>query len=397
MRIALGVVFLLHGFFHLLGVVSCFGLVELPQLSGTTLVELGPTGQHLLGGAWLVGAILMLCAGVQLLQRRHGWWATAVVALAVSQLLIVFVWHDAKAGTLVNAALVLGVVIGWGPSRFSRETAREVRILSAGLSAELAERVRPEELDALPKPVARWLARAGVVGRPRVRTVVLRQRGQLRAAIDQPFADATAEQYINVETPGFVWSVETSMKHAPVLGRDAYLRGRGRMLISIGGLSSVIDATGAAIDHDTLLRFLAELVWCPSGALSPYVQWRALDDRSAEATMSYRGVAASAVFSFDEHGRVATITSRRYLGNGTAAKLETWTVQMTRWQTRHGVEVPTRGAVAWVLGGERFETYRWEITKLEYDVIPRSAAADVQRNLWPAWTAVALTGSRGWH
>ena len=67
--------------------------------------------------------------------------------------------------------------------------------------------------------------------------------------------------------------------------------------------------------------------------------------------MSYRGVAASAVFSFDEQGRVVTITSRRYLGNGTAAKLETWTVQMTRWQTRHGVVVPTSGAVAWAIWG----------------------------------------------
>lgn len=396
MRIALGVVFLLHGLVHLIGAAVGLGLVALPQLSSLSLVPLGATGQHLLGGLWLVAALLTLCAGAQVLGRRAGWWTTAVVALGVSQLVVGFGWHDAKAGTLVNLALAAAVLTGWGPSRFARETAREVKSMMIGLSPEPLARVRAEELDALPRPVARWLEHSAVVGRPRARTVLLRQRGQLRAGIDQPFAAATAEQHTNLETPGFVWSVDSSRKRVPVLGRDAYLRGRGRVLVRMGGLSKVVDATGATVDHDSLLRFLAELVWSPSAALAPYVQWSGIDERSAEATMTFRGVTASAVFAFHEEGRVASVTARRYLGDGAEAKLELWTMQMTRWQSRQGVEVPTRGVVAWLLGGERFETYRWEVTRLEYDVAPRLSAAEVQRRLWPAWTAVALTGSRGW-
>lgn len=393
MRIALGGVFLLHGVLHLLGFATAFGLVELPQITGHTLLDVSAGWSQPIGALWLVAAMVLVCAGAQLMAGMASWWTVGIWGLAISQALIVYAWPDAKAGTMINLALLVGVIAGWGPSRFTRVTASEVRTLLAGVASEPAPKIAAEELASLPRPVARWLTRAGIVDRPRVRTVQLSQHGQLRAALDQPFCVARAEQHINLESPGFVWEVQTKMKHVPVTGRDAYLRGRGRMLVCVGGLSTVVDATGDAIDHDTLLRFLGELVWCPSGALAPYVQWRALDDSSAEATMSYRGVEASARFAFDSEDRVTSITARRYLGSGTEAKLETWVVNATQWQRRHGIEVPCRGSVAWILGGERFETYRWEITKLEYDVRPRSVAALAHRR-WPAWTAVALSAPR---
>jgi hypothetical protein len=400
MRIVLGGFFLLHGVLHLLGFAEAFGLVDLPQLTGETLIHLGPAWQQPIGVLWLLAAVVLVGAGAQLLARNAGWWMVGVCGLALSQLLICYAWHDAKAGTLINLALGFGVIVGWGPSRFARETAAEVRTLLSGVASAPADQVTDDELASLPAPVARWLRRAGVVGRPRVRTMVLRQRGQLRAAIDEPFFPAHAEQHINLESPGFVWAVDTMMKHLPVTGRDAYLRGHGRMLVSVGGLSTVVDATGPSIDHDTLLRFLGELVWCPSAALAPYVQWHAIEpaaeatataEAAAEATMSYRGITASARFTFDAEGRVTTVSARRYLGSGTAARLETWVVKATQWQLRHGVEIPSHGSVAWLLGGERFETYRWEITKLEYDMRPRASTAAETRRVWPAWTAVAMS------
>jgi Family of unknown function (DUF6544) len=67
-----------------------------------------------------------------------------------------------------------------------------------------------------------------------------------------------------------------------------------------------------AIDQGAELRFLAEIVWLPSAALSPYVEWEAIDVTSAKATMRHRGVPVSAVFYFDERGRFSRLTADRY-------------------------------------------------------------------------------------
>jgi hypothetical protein len=40
----------------------------------------------------------------------------------------------------------------------------------------------------------------------------------------------------------------------------------------------------------------------PVAALSDYVTWEAIDDRSARATMRYGGVTASPVSTFDDAG-----------------------------------------------------------------------------------------------
>jgi hypothetical protein len=225
--------------------------------------------------------------------------------------------------------------------------------------------VTAADVAALPSPVSRWLWRAGVVGRPRVRTARLRQRGELRSGLDQPFAPASAEQYVTVDPPGFVWTVRLTMKGLPVRGRDAYLEGHGRMLITVGGLVPIVDARGAAIDQGSLLRFLGEMVWYPSAALAPYLRWHPVDDRTAEVTMSHRGVTASGRLTIDDAGRVVRFDARRYLGTGVDARLEDWTVPMTAWARFDGVEVPVRGSVTWELASGPFEYYRWELISLD--------------------------------
>jgi hypothetical protein len=140
------------------------------------------------------------------------------------------------------------------------------------------------------------------------------------------------------------------------------------MLIKAASLVSVVDATGPKIDQGTLLRFLAEIIWFPSAALSPHITWQAVDRTSARATMSYGDVSASALFAFDERGRCSGLHAKRYMGSGDAATLEEWVGTTTDWRVVRGVEIPVRGEVVWKLEAGDFSYYRWEIDDVEYDV-----------------------------
>lgn len=366
MKLVLVAVLVIHGLIHLLGFVKGFGLAEVSQLRGETLVQLGPSWQRPLAAAWLLGGALVVTAAVMLALGAGGWWRVGLAALVLSQALVIYAWPDAKAGTLANVVLAVAVLLGWADARFERVTDGAVRRLYASLPAT-APTVTAAEVTTLPPPVARWLDRAGVVGRARARAVRLRQEGGLRTGADQPFLDATAEQYFAVDEPGFVWSVRLRMKGLPIAGRDAYLGGHGHMLIAAGALWPIVDATGDKIDQGSLLRFLGEIIWFPSAAVAPYLRWEAIDERTAKVTMTHASVTASARFTFDEQGRVTAFAARRYLGGGAAAVLEDWQATCTEWARFDGVEVPVRGVVSWKLAKGDFDYYRWQITAVEYD------------------------------
>lgn len=255
MRIAIAFVLAFHGLLHVLGFLRFWRPESVAQLNGPTLVALSPAAGRAVGLAWLLASILFLAAAGGALSGSMRWWWTAVPALLLSQALIVLHWHDAWAGTLVNVAIALAVAVAGGMGTFRAAGRAEVRALLDGSPSGPAPVLRHEEIAALPAPVRRWLLASGAVGRPRARTVHLWQRGQLRTSPTASYMPAQAEQYFSVDDPGFVWMVDVTMAHVvPIVGRDTFRQGRGRMLIRAGALGvrrrrPVSRADGAAISR----------------------------------------------------------------------------------------------------------------------------------------------------
>lgn len=365
MRIFLTLLLALHGLIHLLGALKWLGMARVSQLSGRTLINLSSTGERVLGALWLLTCLLLLLAAALQMTRIDSWWVVALSGVLLSQGLIVVAWQDAKFGSLANLMLLLAALAGAGHARFARAVDAEVDELLSSLPPLSEERVQARDLQRLPAVVQRWLVRSGVVGQPRVRSVRLRQNGQLRTAPDAAWLPASAEQYFRADEPAFVWRVHSRMFGLPVEGRDRYDSSGGEMLIRIGSLFDVVRANDEKIALGAQLRFLGEIVWFPSAALNPMIQWQALGENSARATLTHAGRSSSALFVFDEQGRVTGLRAERYMGSGSAAKLTPWAVSCTQWQTLSGVEVPTRGDVSWLLPEGDFSYYQWEITELE--------------------------------
>jgi hypothetical protein len=319
------------------------------------------------GAVWTIACLALLVAAALLLVRQDRWWMVAAAALVGSQALIVSSWTTARAGSFLNLALAIPVVAAAAEARFAQQSRAAVEQLLSHAPSAPPSLVTADELAPLPPPVRRWLEASGVVGRERAQVVRLHQRGEMRTAPDQPWMHAEAEQFFTVDEPGFVWTVSVTMKGLPVVGRDSYQEGRGHMLISVAGLHAVVDARGPEIDQGTLLRFLGEIIWFPSAALAPYLRWEPIDDHSARAIMSWRGVEAKGVFTFDDQGRAVNMSARRYKSDGGSASLERWEVPSHDWNRLSGVLMPVRGTALWKLGAGDLEYYRWEITDVQYN------------------------------
>ena len=346
MRFAIAALLVLHGLIHLIGL----------RLSGTRVVA----------ALWLVTALLLVGAAALRLFEKESWWIPAALGITLSQILIVRQWSDAKAGTVANVLLLLPVVVGFATMRFHRANEETARALLARAPTAAPANLSESDIASLPSPVKRWLEGSGAIGKPRARTVRLLQRGEMRTSPTGPFMHAEAKQYFTVDEPGFVWTVDVTMFGVvPVVGRDTCIDGRTRMFIQAGGLVTVADGTGEKFDQGGLLRYLGEIIWFPSAALAPSITWEPIDDAKAKATISHRGTTASAVFEFDDRGRLTTMSAKRYFNGET---LEDWSIPITEWKSLRGISMPTRGSAVWKLSPEKggdFEYYRWEILDVE--------------------------------
>src|SRR4051812_6553306 len=105
MLTAFAILLVVHGLIHLLGFVKAFKLADLPQL----VQPIPPV----FGTLWLVAAILFPSAAIAMFVWPRWWWAIAACAVAVSMLVMVPSWADAKFGVFANAIVLVAVVSGF--------------------------------------------------------------------------------------------------------------------------------------------------------------------------------------------------------------------------------------------------------------------------------------------
>lgn len=228
--------------------------------------------------------------------------------------------------------------------------------------------IQRADLEGLPPVVQKWMEQSQVVGKERITAVRLKQNVSMRIKEGGPWMPADVQQYFRVAEPGFIWKVKVNM--APLLyftGKDKYEAGRGHMLIKFLSLVKVADATGKEIDQGAMLRYLAETVWFPSAALNNYIQWEEVDANSARATMTYGGITAAGVFTFNPKGEVINFVAQRYGDFNGRYLMKTWVVNMRQHQEFNGIRIPATGEVIWKLETGDYNWYQFEIKDVEYN------------------------------
>lgn len=358
---------ILHGLIHLLGFVSQWHLAAVSQMTGKTLIPISESTSKLLGLCWLLAFLGFGLAVVGYWLRRDWWMAASLGSVILSQALIILYWPDAKAGTVANLVIAVVLVLTYAQLQFSRQA--DDKALQLMHQSPLDQTlVTQDMLTGLPTPVQQWLMASGVAGKECVHTVRLRQRALMRTSLTGAWMPTEAVQYYGVDVPGFVWDANVMMMgFLPLIGHDFYAEGKGRMLIKAFSVVSVVDAADAKINLGAMLRYLSEMCFFPSAMLSPYITWQAIDDSHAQATMTDKGLTATAVFSFDDQHRLTSCTAKRYFGGGKDGKLETWYIPIRAWKRMDGILIPVKGDVIWKLPAGDFNYFQWEITDIDYN------------------------------
>ncbi len=350
----------LHGLIHLMGLVKAFNFAEIKELTLNV--------SKFSGLIWGIAFLLFFVALVQNLTKNGHWWLFALIAVFISQLLIIFYWQDAKFGTIPNILIIIVALLSFAEYGFDRNISTEIeRIMSNSVTGNTTV-VTGDMLNGLPQPVSNWLLRSGVVGKEKVVTVRLKQKAKMKMKPGQKgWTDAKAEQYFSIREPAFVWKVDLKMFSLfGIKGRDKFIKGKGEMLIKVLSLFPVVNSkNNKKINEGTLQRFLGEIVWFPSAALSSYITWEEVDGLSAKATMTYGRTSGSGIFSFDKNGNFVQFSTMRYKGDGDVP-IE-WVISVEETGVVNGIKIPVKLKATWKLDEGDWTWLKINITDIEYN------------------------------
>lgn len=354
-RLVVATIIFLHGFIHFLVLAEKVHPSDFASIRAIHLLWFG------------VFAVFLLSA-LLYIEKSASWWLSCLAGVVVSQTLIITHWQQTKEGTLINLFLLIASIGGFLRWKFDKAVEDEI----TGIFKDApfpAGVIASEKIEELPAPVRSWLLRSGVAGRPPIAFVRLQQVGAVKLNQQQKkWKRVTAEQYINAVEPAFVWKAHVDMlPFIPVSGRDKFISGNGEMNMKLLHIIPVAHERDPKIDQGALQRWLAEICWYPSAALSPYITWKEVDALTARAVIRYKGIKADMDFKFSADGDMVGAFAERYKGGGDSAKIEKWEVRSLSYATFDGIRIPTRSEATWRLDSGDFTWLKLELTGIDYN------------------------------
>lgn len=358
MKYFLSALIILHGLIHLMGFAKAFELADLAQLTKSISKPVGLL--------WLIAAILLVFGGVLFVLENKITWLITGLGVLLSIILVITHWRDAKIGIIANLFILPAVLTLYGEWRMEHLVQSTVNNLF--VTKADAPIVKQSDIQSMPSLVQLWLHNTSVIDKPVMPWVKITQKGSMRSSVESNWASFTAEHWASLDKPGFVWhAVMDAGPGIHVAVMDKFIEGHGSMMVRVQSLIPLSDVSGSEIDESALQRYLAEIVWNPSFATSPYITWEQLDNVRVKATMKYNNTVGSVIFTYNSKGLVHQVEADRYYYQKEGTTKEKWivTIDLSSYQSFNGLLIPVKSSITWKLADGDFKWFELEIIDIQ--------------------------------
>jgi hypothetical protein len=253
---------------------------------------------------------------------------------------------------------------------------REVAALGLPTGPGPDEPVTEAALAGLPEPAQRYLRFMGVVGWPRDWSFRAHALGRFRRSATTPWQACDCWQYNTRLDPARVFHLTLKMGGVlPVLGRDTYVGGKGRMLVRLLDLVTVADGQGPEFDTGELVTYLNDaILLAPSLILGPETRWSPVDPGAFDVSFTDGATTVTGRVFVDARGAVTDFsTTDRFYAPGNATPVRTrWTTPVEGWQRAGERMIPTRGQAVWHLpfGPLPYAALTYHPENVEFNIRP---------------------------
>lgn len=362
MKTALIILVFFHGLLHLLGFTKAFNLARLSEFSINI--------SRFNGVLWLAAALLMISTAVLYFLNRGWWWIPAIVALVISQYLILLNWKDAKFGTIINIFLLAAILISVSSALFKDQYHKDVQQQLEQHSNKSFTPLTEQDIGMLPTAIQKYLHYCGVIGNPRVNHFKVELSGQIRKDANSSWMPVTSTQYNFVDNTCRFFFLNATMKRLPVAGYHRFAAGKATMDIRLLSLFKVQYKAGKEMDIAETVTFFNDMCcMAPATLIDKRIQWLEANDQRVKAKFTSNGITITATLYFSKNGALINFVSgdRYAITQGNSFKKIPWSTPIKGYKIINGIKLPAIAETIYNLPGEDLCYGSFTITHVEYN------------------------------
>ena len=352
-------IILVHGLIHLMGFAKSFDYGHMTQLTKEIPKPLGII--------WLIVAALFVATTIMLIAKNESWPLTALIAVVVSQVLVITTWQDAKFGTVANVIILIVAVFTLTAQHFESRFKADVKMHLEGSNTKDADLLTAADIQSWPLPVQRYLRYAKVVGKAKVKNVKILFDGEMRGR-EKDWFKFSSVQYNFFDQPTRLFFMKAQMFGITVPGYHKYQDETATMDIRLFGLFPVVQAKGPEMNlAETVTLFNDMCIMVPATLIDKRIEWEAIDSTSARGIFTNGAHKISAVLYFNEAGQLVNfISDDRYDVND--MKQYRFSTPMKDYKTFNDINVPGYGEAIWHYPDGDFVYGKFLLRNLAYNI-----------------------------
>lgn len=362
MRILFIIIIFIHGVLHMPGFIKAFGMAELPQLPHPI--------SRVHGIFWAIASVLFIASAMLFLNYNKWWWLISVLALIVSQYLIISDWEDAALGTALNIIILVITIVGYGVWSFSNHYHSEVELLRKQGKKGNVTALQQADLEHLPQAVRSYVLNSGAMVQPRVKNFRVELTGAIRSKGGDwmPF---TSTQYNFMNASSRLFFMNARKNRIPVAGFHCLKDGVAFMDIRLLSLFRVQYASGPVMNKSETVTFFNDMCcMAPATLIDPRITWRDEGNGKINATFTNGDISVSADLFFNDRFELVNFVSHdrsALLDNGQFQQLP-WSTPLSQYDDRLGYHLPRYAEAVYQYEDGNFVYGKFHIDKIAYNV-----------------------------
>lgn len=337
MKILFLIIVFFHGIIHLLGFLKAFDFSELKEL---TIPISKP-----IGILWLLAMLLFINYGILYLTSYRYDWLFGIIAVILSQVIIIMFWKDARFGTLPNLLILIVSIINLGSFLIKNEfTSRVIEDFSTNNSLT-KEILTEKDIVDLPIPVQNYLHYTKSVGQEKIKNFKAEFEGVLRTSPDDKGMSVHSVQYNFYKNPSRYFYVSATKMGMPAVGLHIYRNESATFQVKLLNWINMVDAKGDKMTKGETVTLLNDMcLIAPATLIDDRIEWETVNDTLVKARFTNGHVKIRAELYFNKkHELVNFISYDRYEINGKNYNNYPWSTPLGNYKMINGYLLPSRG------------------------------------------------------
>lgn len=362
MKIIFIIIVFLHGLIHLLGFVKSFGIADIKEIGSNMSITIGLV--------WLMGAILFVAYGILHLLNFKFVWLIGLIAVLVSQFLVIRYWQDAKFAIIPNLVIFIVVLTHAGSFIMHNKFTGNIQTDFAKNNSLTTEILCQNDLAHLPHAVQKYLHYTGCVGKPKVKNFRAEFTGLMRSKPDGGYLKLHSVQYNFMEQPSRYFYMTASKMGLPSTGMHIYKHSQATFEVRLLNWLKVVDAKGEKMNQAETVTLINDMCFiAPATLIDRRIRWEEIDKTTVKAIFRNGNIVVSALLYFNSKGKLINfISTDRYHTDGKTYESYPWLTPVEQYKMLNGYMLPAKAKLIYQRPEGEFTYGELEFKSVQYNL-----------------------------